>query len=663
MKKGNPLVFFNVSFDGGPPQRIVMELFSDIVPRTAENFRALCTGEKGVGVSTSKPLHYKGCIFHRIIKGFMAQGGDFSKGNGTGGESIYGGKFADENFKLDHSEAGLLSMANSGPNTNGSQFFIIFKRQPHLDGKHVVFGKVVKGMDVLGKMEQVGTSNGKSTEIVKIVDCGEILESKTHGKTGEEKAKTKKSARQLSSDDGSDNPAKRKAKWSARDTKRQKRYSSSETDSSDTGSDSYSSGTDSYSKSSETYSSSSSSYGRHKKRRGLSKKGRKLHRKNGKSIKKKNIRRKRLKRSRNSSESSSSSETSSSTGSLSTSTTNSRSDDENANGRGSPAHKDFKKVQIPGKAQRELQKDKQKEGNPSEHCEFPPKNDKVVNNGHGREQSSDRAVARDVCSDPSNKSRNASPIAEVKPILRQCKQSSSLTPNGSPKRQQVGGNTKISVQTRETGRSRSPDKQPLHNESLDGNPKRIRKGRGFTKEYSFARRYRTPSPQRQPYRPNYGGRNIQQRNPERYSSYRNYSHRSPPRRYRSPRGRSPSSYRRYRSRSVSHSPKNSDLVGKQQHNRRASSRSRSPVERRAPISDGLKSRLGPRVDDHHKRSSRVRSILRSRSNSSSPDTAPRNQTKSARPASSHRSPRAASSPDGKRGLVSYDDFSPGNGTE
>lgn len=660
MKKRNPLVFFNVSFDGEPPQRIVMELFSDIVPRTAENFRALCTGEKGVGVSTGKPLHYKGCIFHRIIKGFMAQGGDFSKANGTGGESIYGGKFADENFKLDHSEAGLLSMANSGPNTNGSQFFIIFKRQPHLDGKHVVFGKVVKGMDVLGKMEQVGTSNGKSTEIVKIVDCGEILESKTHGKTGEDKAKTEKSVRQLSSDDGSDNPAKRKPKWSARDTKRRKRYSSSETDSSDTGSDSYTSGTDSYSKSYETDSSSSSSYGRHKKRRGLSKKGKKLHRKNGSSIKKKNIRRKRLKRRRNRSESSSSSESSSGTGSLSTSITNSRSDDENTNRHGSSAHKDFKKVQVPGKAQRELQKDKQKEGSPSEHCEFSLKNDKVMNNGHGREQSSDRAVARDICSDPSNKSRNGSPIAEGKPILRQCKQSSSLSPNGSLK-QQIGGNTKISGQMRETERSGSPDKQPLHNESLDGNPNRIRKGRGFTKEYSFARRYRTPSPQRQPYRPNYDGRNIQQRNPERYSSYRNYSHRSPPRRYRSPRGRSPSRYRRYRSRSVSRSPKNSDMVGKQ-HNRRTSSRSRSPVERRPAISDGLKSRLGPRVDDHHKRSTRGRSISRSRSNSSSPDTAHRNQTKSVRPAS-HRSPRAASSPDGKRGLVSYDDFSPVNGTE
>ncbi|XP_061369089.1 peptidyl-prolyl cis-trans isomerase CYP63-like isoform X2 [Gastrolobium bilobum] len=174
----NPRVFFDVSIDGDPVERIVIQLFASIVPKTAENFRALCTGEKGIGESTGKPLHYKGTTFHRIIKGFMAQGGDFSKGNGTGGESIYGGKFADENFKLTHEGPGFLSMANSGPNTNGSQFFITFKRQPHLDGKHVVFGKVVKGMDTLKKIEQAGTSDGKPTQPVKIIDCGEMSETK-----------------------------------------------------------------------------------------------------------------------------------------------------------------------------------------------------------------------------------------------------------------------------------------------------------------------------------------------------------------------------------------------------------------------------------------------------------------------------------------------------
>ncbi|XP_019188637.1 PREDICTED: peptidyl-prolyl cis-trans isomerase CYP63 isoform X2 [Ipomoea nil] len=653
MKKKNPLVFFDVSFDGGPVQRIVMELFADVVPRTAENFRALCTGEKGIGDSTGKPLHYKGCIFHRIIKGFMAQGGDFSKGNGTGGESIYGGKFADENFKLDHSEPGLLSMANSGPNTNGSQFFITFKRQPHLDGKHVVFGKVVKGMDILKKMEQVGTADGKTSELVKIVDCGETSESKTNGKTGDDKAKKKKSVRELSSDDGSDSPAKDKHKKSARGVKkRRKRYSSSDSYSSDTDSDTYSSDTDSCSDSSESESSSSSSYGRHKKRRRLSKKGRNLHAKkgrNGRSARRKNPRHKRVKR-----KTKRSSESSSSTDSLSTSASDSSSDDENARGRGS-AHKDLDKSQMLGKAGRKLQKEKQREGNSTGEGEFSKKNDKLVNNGHGRDLSSDRPVPGSHYSDNLNKSRSASPSPEGRPRSR--RRSPSVSPKGSPRLQQDGGSPKTSGQARE--RSKSPAERPAH-KSPDGNSKRIRKGRGFTKEYSFARRYRTPSPERQPYRSYYGGRNIQ-RNRDRYSSYRNYSDRSPPRRYRgSPKGRSPPRYRyRGRSRSVSRSP--NDSPSSKKHNR-SPSRSRSPVDRRPAISDRLKSRLGPRVDNQ-KPSSRGRSKSRSRSrgasHSSSPETAPRKHARNA----SHSSRSRSSSPDGKRGLVSYEDISPGNGTD
>ena len=148
-------VFFDISIGGDPAGRITIDLFGD-TPITSENFRALCTGEKGTGTQ-GKPLHFKGCKFHRIIPGFMAQGGDFTRGNGTGGESIYGGKFADENFNHKHTGKGILSMANSGPGSNSSQFFLCFSDFPHLDGKHVVFGKVSDGASVLDAMEAVGS--------------------------------------------------------------------------------------------------------------------------------------------------------------------------------------------------------------------------------------------------------------------------------------------------------------------------------------------------------------------------------------------------------------------------------------------------------------------------------------------------------------------------
>jgi cyclophilin family peptidyl-prolyl cis-trans isomerase len=162
----NPIVFLDVSANNNYLGRILIQLRMDATPHTAENFRSLCTGDKG--------LSYKGSIFHRVIPNFMLQGGDITNHNGTGGMSIYGRSFNDENFILNHTVPGVLSMANSGPNTNSSQFFITTQATPWLDGRHVVFGNVVSGMDVVKIIESMGSQIGQTSQIILIQNCGQI---------------------------------------------------------------------------------------------------------------------------------------------------------------------------------------------------------------------------------------------------------------------------------------------------------------------------------------------------------------------------------------------------------------------------------------------------------------------------------------------------------
>ncbi|MER5745577.1 peptidylprolyl isomerase [Streptomyces sp. NPDC059913] len=161
-------VYFDITINDEPAGRITFKLFDDVVPKTAENFRKLATGEEGFG--------YKGSSFHRIIPDFMLQGGDFTRGDGTGGKSIYGAKFPDENFKLAHTKPGLLSMANAGPNSNGSQFFITTIVTSWLDGKHVVFGEVddEAGMALVKKIEALGSGSGRPSAKITIADCGTL---------------------------------------------------------------------------------------------------------------------------------------------------------------------------------------------------------------------------------------------------------------------------------------------------------------------------------------------------------------------------------------------------------------------------------------------------------------------------------------------------------
>ena len=194
----NPRVFFDISIGDEPAGRIIMKLYKHICPRTAENFRCLCTGEKGIGKETKKPLHFKGSIFHRVVPGFVIQGGDFSDFDGTGGESIYGGMMEDENFILKHTRPGLLSAANAGKNTVGSQFFITLSSElDYLDGKHVVFGRVLEGMDIVKRIEKLPVSEDKNKPLQEVLirNCGELKLKKPPSTSS--KSSSKKSDKKL----------------------------------------------------------------------------------------------------------------------------------------------------------------------------------------------------------------------------------------------------------------------------------------------------------------------------------------------------------------------------------------------------------------------------------------------------------------------------------
>ena len=166
-------VFFDIAIDGAESKRVVFGLYGDVVPKTVRNFATLCDGSAGMG-NSGKALHFKGSKFHRVIPQFMAQGGDFTLGDGRGGESIYGEKFADENFDIKHTKPFLLSMANAGPNTNGSQFFITFVATSWLDGRHTVFGEVLEGFEVIAALEKIGTASGSTRKKATIEDSGRV---------------------------------------------------------------------------------------------------------------------------------------------------------------------------------------------------------------------------------------------------------------------------------------------------------------------------------------------------------------------------------------------------------------------------------------------------------------------------------------------------------
>ncbi|KAF3447155.1 hypothetical protein FNV43_RR12335 [Rhamnella rubrinervis] len=603
-KRKNSLVFMDVSIDGDPVERM---LFFDVAPKTAENFRALCTGEKGIGPRSGKPLHYKGSFFHRIVKGYVAQGGDFVKRNGTGGESIYGGKFPDEPPRLKHEGAGLLSMPVTDRDTLGSHFIITFTANHNLDRKHVVFGKLVHGHEVLRKIENVGEDNGSQPVTVKIINCGEFDEDKMKVN----KLKTGKEA----SSDANSHEARRKGKHkkSSRDKRRKRRrYYSSESDSSsDSELESSESESDSDSSlSSSSYVSSSSDDRRRKRKR--SSKREKYRRGKRKDKRRDKKRRRRDKKSKRRSKRASDSLT----------------DSESESKIESGSENDFV---LKGKDQKRKKDPSQKTGQPHTYLG----------------ELAEAQVLVEVLLAPLKGAGVSAEVLKGAEVLLELV-AVEVQPAVSAEVQRGATGVEVSVGAQNSHRNYSRSPTPVHrvrspsdrgrsasrSVSPNGTPKRIRRGRGFSQRYSYARRYRTPS--RSPVRSyRYGGRSER----DRYSSYRRYS----PRRYRSPpRGRTPR-YRSRRSRTASISPS-------RWYRGRRYSRSRSPIRSRtrSPV-DIPRSRGSSRAEW---RRSPPRSRSPSESRSSLDSQSPKRTGKS------NRSRSSSGSPVGKKGLVSYGDGSP-----
>ncbi|PWZ13628.1 Peptidyl-prolyl cis-trans isomerase CYP63 [Zea mays] len=646
-KVKNPHVFMDISIGGGSAERITFELFANVVPKTAENFRALCTGERGLGASTQKPLYYKGTYIHRIVKGFVAQGGDFSSGDGKGGESIYGGKFPDENFKLLHNQPGVLSMANSGPGTNGSQFFITFKALPHLDGKHVVFGKVVSGIALLKNLEAAGSETGNPSCQVKIVDCGEVSNTNSQDLLKGEKEKKLRTA------DGNSNAEGRaklkKASGDYKQRKKRKHYSSDSYSSDTSDSSSYSSDSGSDSESQSSMNTSSSSDHRRKRRKGSKKDKRKLTKRKGKHTRSKRKSRGSKRRPRRS-------YGSSSDDSVSSKTDNSSSDSENGGHytkRSLPKDKESTKMTNSEQGRTFPDVDKVKQtvttiNRSQSHDGSKPSNkdDNGADDRSGNYSSKDR-------NDPGASSR-------ISPIQTDVNLTKPVNVYGN-----IGGDNADAGMSITGTERHLPSNEPVSTNGKDlavgsadnGQPQRIRKGRGFTQKYGFARRYRTPSPERPPVRPRYdGGREDRWNNFNRYGRTGPYSRRSPVRRYHgSPRANSPSRYQR-RGRSRSRSPATRHDRGG--YRRPSPRRSRSPADPRRDANDRPRSGHGGGGPDHRGHSPPANNRSRSKSldplRSRSPDAAPAKRESSRynrRRSSSSRS----SSPDadGNKGLVSY----------